>query len=121
MASQLETVHRSGGCIDLRGLSWLTDTCLADIRVLVTWVRFLTQGQGSSGQPAGLCADVSGGQRFIFTSGHKDEAMSSWEFDTGCRVLMARGTGDPQGRPEAGHINTECDNIARHLTLFADL
>ena len=50
--------------------------------------------------------------------------LSRSELDIDCRVLMAKGTGhtgDPRGRPEAGHIIAECDNIARHLTLFADL
>ena len=49
--------------------------------------------------------------------------LSRSELDIDCRVLMAKGTGhtgDPRGRPEAGHNITECDNIARcHLTLFA--
>ena len=41
-----------------------------------------------------LCDDLSGGQSCIFTSGHRGEALSSWELDTaGCRVLMAGGTG----------------------------
>ena len=40
-----------------------------------------------------LCDDVSGGQSCIFSSGHQGKALSSLELDTGCRVLMAGGTG----------------------------
>ena len=40
-----------------------------------------------------LCDDVSRGQSCIFTAGHWGEALSSWELDTGCRVLMAGDTG----------------------------
>ena len=39
-----------------------------------------------------LC-NITGGQSCIFTSGHRGEALSSWELDTGCRVLMAGGPG----------------------------
>ena len=75
-----------------------------------------------------LCDDVSGGQSCIFTSGHRGEALSSWELDTGCRVLMAGGTGTVaragtlvthRATLEAGHIITKWDNIAR-CHLFAD-
>ena len=44
--------------------------------------------------------------------------LSSWELDTGCRVLMAGVTGS-SGHPEADHVITKWDNIAR-CHLFAD-
>ena len=70
-----------------------------------------------------LCDNVSGCQSDIFTSGHRGEALSSWELqspDGGGHGPSGQGgdSGDPQA--EAGHNITESDNIARcHLTLFA--